>query len=232
MACAPPTRNSLVTPASSAAAITAGFRTRADGDDLAHAGDPRRHGGHQQRRGQRKAAARHVAADALERLDALLDRSPPSPPRGRRASGSAAPRHARCSSRPSRWPAARRRRTLRGLGDSISSRLTSIGSAQAVELLREPQQRLVAARAHPLHDARDLPLERHGRSIAVASRTRVLASRALVAGVDDLHELDPIDDEVRRSVYSTILLSGYSTMPCAPAALSFGIRVAHRRSLR
>ena len=74
IACAPPTRNSRVTPASSAAAITAGSGRGQHDDDLAHAGDARRHRGHQQRRGQRKAAAGHVAADARERLDALLDR--------------------------------------------------------------------------------------------------------------------------------------------------------------
>ena len=50
------------------------LRPRADRDDLVDAGDARRNRGHQQRRGQRIASARHVAADAVERDDALLDR--------------------------------------------------------------------------------------------------------------------------------------------------------------
>ena len=41
--------------------------------DFAHARGPCRHGGHQQRRGQRVASAGHVAAHALERHDALRD---------------------------------------------------------------------------------------------------------------------------------------------------------------
>ena len=51
-----------------------GVRPRADRDDVPNAGDARGHRRHQQRRGQREAAARHVTADACERLDALLDR--------------------------------------------------------------------------------------------------------------------------------------------------------------
>ena len=50
-----------------------GVGPRADGDDLPHARHARRDGRHQERRGQRISAARHVAADAIERPHALLD---------------------------------------------------------------------------------------------------------------------------------------------------------------
>ena len=66
-ACAPPIWKKRSTPASSAAASTAGCGRGRHGDDLAHAGDARGDRGHQQRRGQRIQAARHVAADAIER---------------------------------------------------------------------------------------------------------------------------------------------------------------------
>ena len=72
-ACAPPRRNSRVTPALRARAMTVGVGPRADGDDLRDARDARRDRGHQQRRRQRIAAAGNVAADAVEREDALLD---------------------------------------------------------------------------------------------------------------------------------------------------------------
>ena len=50
------------------------LRPRADGDDLADAGDTGRDRGHQQRRGKREAAAGHVAADACQWFHPLLDR--------------------------------------------------------------------------------------------------------------------------------------------------------------
>ncbi len=50
------------------------FGPRTHGDDLRDAGDARRNRRHQQRGGQRKSSARHVAADSCQRLDALFDR--------------------------------------------------------------------------------------------------------------------------------------------------------------
>jgi hypothetical protein len=63
IAWAPPIRNKRVTPASSAAAMTAGSGRGQTATDFADAGDTRRDRGHQQRRRQGKAAAGDVAAD-------------------------------------------------------------------------------------------------------------------------------------------------------------------------
>jgi hypothetical protein len=50
------------------------FRLRAGSENLRHASDPCWNGCHQERGREREAAARHVATDAPERLDPLLDR--------------------------------------------------------------------------------------------------------------------------------------------------------------
>ena len=123
-----------VTPASSAAAITAGSGRGQTDDDFAHAGDARRDRGHQQRRGQRKPAARHVAADAAERLDPLLDRDAGHDLEIPVLRESAGRRRARCCGRPGGSRGAHRRARVAAAA-VISSRETSSGGVDAVEPL-------------------------------------------------------------------------------------------------
>src|ERR1051325_11204415 len=68
--------------------------------------------------------------------------------------------------------------------------------------------------AHVRDDLRDTPI---GLRIADALRRQQLADRLTFGRGNDAHQ-------------STILLSGYSTMPWPPAAFSFGIRSRTVRS--
>ena len=159
------------------------LRPRADHDHLANAGDARRDRGHQQRGGQRKAAARDVAADAGQRLDALLDRD--------------AARHLHvevfrdlaeghrgdvgrglCDRPPHRRLDARGAVTHLRRGDLDRSR-------QAIEAFREARQRPIAAGPHLVDDPLDAPLE--GAIAGAVGRREQPIDRSGVAGVDDLH---------------------------------------------
>src|SRR5205085_8156221 len=84
-----------------------------------------------------------------------------------------------------------------------------------VELLGKPGERLVAAAAHGVDDVADALVECGVRAF-ITPEQRV--NLPCVSCVDDLH--------------GTILFSGYSTMPVAPAAFSFGIRSRTCSSVR
>jgi hypothetical protein len=81
------------------------FRPRADRDDVADAGHPRRNCGHQERRGQRKAAAGHVTPHAGDGFHPLLDQTP-SATIVREVFGSCRAPPVRCAALPDRSPAA------------------------------------------------------------------------------------------------------------------------------
>src|SRR5262245_40335582 len=76
-----------------------------------------------------------------------------------------------------------------------------------VEAARKPGQRTIAAVGDACDDRGDAPSEAAITSAIACQHTR---ERPPIGSLDDSH--------------STILLSGYSTMPCACAALSRGIR--------
>ena len=117
------------------------FRPRTDDHDLRHAGDPRRNGRHQQRRGQRKAAARHVAPDARQRLDALFAPRRPEATSRSQCFGNLPERDARDVPRrladraprrpPARWPRRRasRRASPRAAAETPSNRRANPSSA-------------------------------------------------------------------------------------------------------
>ncbi len=207
MACAPPIAKSSDAPASSAAAMTTGAgrgQTTTISDD---AGDARRHDGHEKRRRQRIAAARHVAADARERLHALLD---PQPWRDGDGETGAAPARSETRSRcVTAWASARR--TSRGVCSQPRRRAAALSAANgrrpAVEPPRPVPDRDIAAPADVADDARGLPLDIRAARF-VTSRQR--SNGFTVGRADDSHQ-------------STILLRGYSTIPEAFAFLSFGI---------
>src|SRR5205085_4576597 len=88
---------------------------------------------------------------------------------------------------------------------------------RVVEALGEACKRLVSAAADAVHDSPHAHIER--RVVAgIAPEQRLDLSKVLL--VDDTHG------------YGTILFNGYSTIPVAPAALSFGIRSRTCNSVR
>src|SRR5581483_7443108 len=87
-------------------------------------------------------------------------------------------------------------------------------SVEAVEAPRKPEQRPVALLADPRDDAGDAALEGAVHRLVAGEHPR---QRPPVRRVDDLH-------------HSTILFNGYSTIPCARAAFSRGIRSRTVRS--
>ena len=141
MACAPPTRNSRVTPASSAAAMTTGSGRGQTAMISRHARDARRHGGHQQGRGQRKPSAGHVAADAGERFDALLDRDAGHDLQIPVLRESAGTRRARCCAPPAGW----RARTS-GATRAASARISSARHFERRRACRRTSARSESAR--------------------------------------------------------------------------------------
>ena len=142
------------------------------------AGDARRDRGHQQRRGQRKAAAGHVAADARERLDALLDDD--AGPRTCSASPSAsAPRATRAmcaGGRADRRAARPARRAAAPRCDLVARR----PRAGRLERGRTGARSATSARSPPRADASTMP--RHApleRAVVVGrDRRRQQAARA------------------------------------------------------
>ena len=110
------------TPASSAANMTVGSGRGQTAITSPHAGDARRNRGHQQRRRQRIASARNVAADAIERRDALRDAN---------ARASALIVHARGTWRPATRAdvAPRRSGSRASLPEAPSARRLSISAA-------------------------------------------------------------------------------------------------------
>src|SRR5262249_57065006 len=159
------------------------------------------------------ASCRHVAAHAVERGDALLDRHArrrarlPGP-------GQLSPRHA---------PDVARGRGDRGadVGAQPRPRVAHLlarhldGDREVVELLRVPEQRPVALAPDGRHDPRHAALD-----FRVAPRRPIQqrADRPFVAPLENAHR------------HITILLSGYSTIPCALAFFSRGIRSRTLRS--
>src|SRR5207253_2266127 len=96
--------------------------------------------------------------------------------------------------------------------------------------------RLVAVVADARDDRRDLALERAVRGSIPRKHARQTAT---VRRVDDLQSsalspqpsaLSPQPSPLSPQSYKTILLSGYSTIPCAFALFSFGIRSRTVRS--
>ena len=200
---------------------------RADREDLANAGDARRNRRHQQRRRQWVAATRDVTPDAIERRDALLD-----PDAGDRADRPRArdllPRDPPDVARgePERL-AHLARRVADALFDLRGRHLDR--SRQPVELAGEGKQRRVS----PLANARDDP--GHPAS-SRGSRPGRRSSNAATPSAS-LEEMMRTWSWYRRcrvpdprSPQSTILLSGYSTIPSARAALRRGIRSRTARS--
>ena len=133
--------------------------------------------------GRGKPSAGHVAADAAERLDALFHR----PRRATRgcpsASGSAGtPTRAMfLAARCDRAPHFERHHR-RAIAQLVRRHLER--RSQVVELLREADERRVAAAPHGLDDCRDPPLERAVRRPAARQHS---VQRACVPGFDDLH---------------------------------------------
>src|SRR5262245_58860354 len=156
---------------------------------------------------------RHVAADAIERRDALLDghaRGRARLPRLRHLPARHAPDVAR---------GGRDRRA--DPGGEARPRVAHLllcdldGDGKVVELLRVAEQRTVAVAPHGRHDPRHAALD-----FRVAPRRTIQqrADRPFVPAVEDPHG------------HITILLSGYSTIPCALAFFSRGIRSRTVRS--
>ena len=191
-----------------------GVRPRAGHDDLGHPRDPRGDRGHQQRRRQRVAAGRDVAADALERGHALLDLDP-SGDRGAPSARELAPRDA--ADVAGRGP--QRRPQLRG--DGLEPRLHLLrrhldGAVEVVEAPRVAQHRLVAGTPDRAHDTRDPAGE---------------AGVDVVAAVDQAPDRRPI-----RRVYdphrSTILSIGNSALSSVPAAWGRTAGPSHESMIR
>ena len=154
---------------------------RADGDDLGHARDARRHGRHQQRGGQRKPPAGHVAADARDRFDALLDRHTgtrlPSPNVGE----SAGTRRGRCSRPPAGWRAGPRGRRGRPVPASLPACTSSGGSTPSNLRAKRISARSPSARTRSTM-ARTRRVE---RAVSASTAGEQPRDSPLVAGVDD-----------------------------------------------
>jgi acetyl-CoA carboxylase carboxyl transferase beta subunit len=86
----------------------------------------------------------------------------------------------------------------------------------AIEELHEAGGSLVSVLAHVVDDVRHPAVRLR---VADTFRRQQLAYRVTIGRVDDSHVPTP-------TTYTTILFSGYSTMPCPPAALSFSATTA------
>ncbi len=182
--------------------------TRTDDDDLAHARDARGHDGHQQRGRQRISSAWHVAAHARERLDALFDAH------ARRGVDDEPARHLLCGhalkipapraagpgalcigvcSQPARSPAGPMRNLSRTVEPSLLRSAAAFPSKRAVHSTRAASPR---RRTSPM--IRAASRSTSGSRAASRAASRAIARR--FGGLDDAH-------------HSTILFSGYSTMP-------------------
>jgi hypothetical protein len=177
-------------------------------DDAADASNLSGNRRHQQRRNQRKTAARNVTANRFERLDALADAhsglDDNAPGAGPLLFGNAAdvPRgmlecHAQLARNLLRGGAAVPRAYPQRLGRK----------PQMVQPANPAQKRSVAAAPHAGNNACGHQL---GRRVTAMARAQEFAGSS-AGEFDDAHQ-------------STILLSGYSTIPCAFAALSRGIK--------
>ena len=168
MACAPPSRSSRVDAGLERGQHDRRVGPRADGDDLPHAGDPRRDRGHQQRRRQRIAAARHVAADAIERDHALFDRDAG---RGRQ------PPPARD------LPCARRARMFRAASAIAFRTSAGTGRGRACASPRAGHLERSAEPVEPPRDARAARRRRRCRTSSTIARPAARAAdRAAAAG--------------------------------------------------
>src|SRR6185369_13834859 len=187
------------------------FRTRADRDHLVHAGGDGRNGRHQQRRRKWITAARNVAADTIQCHNPLLDRDAATdaglpatwnlPFRDGSYVGGGAPKCA----------ADRYRYQSRGCGHLLPRNLHL--TVETVECPCVTQQRRIAMLADVSDDLRHTAVRLR---VPYALRCEQLAHRVPIGRCHDSH--------------STILLSGYSTIPWPPAAFSFGIRSRTVRS--
>ena len=113
-------------------------------------------------------------------------------------------------------------------------RISSRAPREVPSCGRTSASQLTSARSPPHGRAPRLRRTRrsNARSVVAPARSSSSAAPASLARVDDLHQLTlclphlvrPLDAASSRAPTSTILLSGYSTMPCARAAFSRGIR--------
>ena len=177
---------------------------------------------HQQRGRQRIAAARNVAAHAVEGRTHCLE--PSRAPVGH----SPAPRHLlRCRprgcSRPLRgWPRARRAARVAASAVACSASGTSSGPSSR-RTARVASSAASPSRAHIVGDRARFTFSRHTRAIARC----VLGAEQWSARSRSAGDPAPIDPRaLQHAIYITILFSGYSTMPCAPASFSRGMMCA------
>ena len=162
------------------------------------------------------AARRHVAANPLERPDALFDddaRRDGLPPALRPLPTGDLPDVAR-----RRRDGAADVRRHRSAGSVELGRRDLQGAAQTVEALGVGAQRAIAAPPHVLDDAGDPPLE---RSVCPLPAIGQPGDRS---GVRRRENLD------HAVAHRTILLIGYSTIPWPPAARTFGMNSRTVRS--
>ena len=192
-------------------------------------GDASRNGGHQQGGGQRKPAAGHITADPPERLDPLLDRD---------------------AGHDFQIPVLRNlpegdaRDVARGLADGAAHvgwhgrRGRRHLVARDLERRLTPSNRLAkpsSARSPPTRTRSTISATRRSNDrSAERSRASTRDQRLSIRRFDDPHSWSTRPQPARPATrsgrsstpprQSTILLSGYSTMPCALASLSRGMR--------
>src|ERR1035441_9923569 len=196
-----------------------------DDHDALNAGHLRGTGGHQQRGGQRMAAAGHVATHRAERAHKL-------------ACGEAGNR--RCIPRRRQLALGKAANLLRSRGHGLAQRGTDglprsghfvlrhaqrIRAGKPVELGRIAQQSAITLFAHIGDNALDCgqhAVERRAAALFERSKNFCCLPRASSFGPDHFHRSPP--------GYRTTLLSGYSTMPVALAAFRRGITSRATRS--